>query len=356
MKKALELAERGGANVSPNPKVGACVVKNGRLVGSGYHAFFGGPHAETVALKKAGSRAQGAVLYVTLEPCSTWGKTPPCVQTVLKSGVSRVVIGMLDPNRKHYGKGVQALKRAKISVTSGVLEREVRCQNESFVKWIKTGLPFVSLKMAQSLDGKIAAAGGRSRWISGRAARNFVHRLRAEQDAIMVGKRTAFMDDPRLSPLNHKPRLDVLKPWRVVLDPKGEISPQSRIFHGKQLTLKVVSEGYARERSDDRKFSGNILVSAPLGQKIDLRSLLKQLGALGIARLLVEGGGETAWSLLSEKLVDRFFWIVAPKFIGGRDSVTSLEGTGVLNPNRAISPKTIVCRQLGKDWIFEGTF
>ncbi len=359
MKKALLLAEKGGASVSPNPKVGACIVKRGSLVGEGYHAFFGGPHAEISALKRAGARARGATLYVTLEPCSSWGKTPPCVQAVIQAGISRVVVAMLDPNSRNYRKGIESLKRAKISVTTGVLENEARRQNEAFIKWVKTGMPFVTLKMAQSLDGKIAATGGRSRWISGRTARQFVHKLREDQDAIMVGKQTALVDNPRLSPGIRKGHKKTSKPWRVAIDPDYEIPSRGRIFQGEQLTLRVVSEKTAARISFKKQQppgSQNILVVPSSGRRIKFLALLKQLGSLGVARLLVEGGGETAWSLLSQRLVDRIFWIIAPKFIGGRQAISSVEGPGVTNPNRAFRPEHLTCRPLGEDWLFEGNF
>jgi diaminohydroxyphosphoribosylaminopyrimidine deaminase/5-amino-6-(5-phosphoribosylamino)uracil reductase len=232
MARALHLAERGRLSVSPNPMVGACVVGASRLIAEGWHQRYGGDHAEIIALKRAGMRARGAVLYVTLEPCSSWGKTPPCVSAIIRAGIRQVVIGSRDPNPRHRGRGITMLKRAGITVHASVLAGEVARQNEAFFKYIRTGLPFVSLKMAQSLDGKIASVSGSSRWISSALARGFVHRLRAAHDAVLVGTRTLLMDDPRLG-TNAKNRPSPSeKPWRVALDPRVEVSPSARILSG----------------------------------------------------------------------------------------------------------------------------
>lgn len=356
MAQALALAAKGGVFVSPNPQVGACVVKAGRLVASGYHARFGGPHAEVEALRKAGVKARGATLYVTLEPCSSWGKTPPCVDAILRSGISRVVTAMTDPNPLNRGKGVLMLRRAGIAVTEGILRGAAEHQNEPFSKWVKTGLPFVTLKMAQSLDGKIASPNGRSRWISGSESRSFVHFLRQQNDAVLVGKKTWMLDNPLLSgdPAGIPSALE--KPWRVVIDPDLEVSPRRRVFKGNQITIQAVSCERRKKLSKKTslKEARNILFVKEKKGRLDLRDLLQQLGSLGITRLLVEGGGETAWSLLSARLVDKVFWVVAPKFIGGRDSVTSVEGDGFKDPNKALNLKFLSCRRLGQDWLFEG--
>lgn len=356
MSHAITLAAKGGVAVSPNPQVGACVVKAGKLVSSGYHARFGGPHAEVEALRKAGLKARGATLYVTLEPCSNWGKTPPCVEAVVRSGISRVVIAMTDPNPVNRGRGAVMLRRAGIAVTEGILCGPAEHQNEPFSKWVKTGLPFVTLKMAQSLDGKIAAANGRSRWISGPESRDFVHGLRRQSDAVLVGKKTWMLDDPLLSGDSAGNPSSLEKPWRVVIDPAMEIVTQRRVFKGNQITIQAVSidnrKSFAKKMP--LKKTRNILFVKEKNGRLDLCDLLRQLGSLGVTRLLVEGGGETAWSLLSAKLVDRVFWVVAPKFIGGRDAVTSVEGAGFQNPNKALRLTSLSCRQMGSDWLFEG--
>lgn len=355
---ALDLAVRGGRSVSPNPQVGACVVKNGRLLGAGYHRVFGGDHAEICALREAGKEAEGADLYVTLEPCSTSAKTPPCVDSILAAGVSRVVLGVLDPNPRHAGRALKILEEAGIETVHGIQGDRAARLIEPFSKWIRTGLPFVTLKMAQSLDGKIACFNGRSRWITGPEARRWVHELRKTSDAILVGKNTAKLDNPRLRAELSRSALQETKPWRIVVDPRMELQPGCRIFQGRQITLRAVEKSYLPKCALPKRASGfaNILAVKSRRGRIDFKDLLSQLGGLGISKLLVEGGGETAWTLLHEGLVDRICWIVAPKFIGGRSAVSSLEGDGYSNPNTCPSPRTLNCRPLGSDWLFEGSF
>lgn len=334
--------------------VGACVVQGRKLVGSGFHERYGGNHAEVNALKAAGKKARGATLYVTLEPCATWGKTPPCAAAILKSGIREVVIATLDPNPKNHGKGIAALKKEGILVRSGVLEKEACRQNEAFFKYTRQRLPFVTLKMAQSLDGKIAARTGHSRWISSPKAREFVHALRAEQDAILVGANTFYQDNPMLSPRLKNLSVPEGKPWRVVVGGSKPINTRARIFKGKQLTLFAVSSKKIKSFGKD---SGRIFL--PVSEKngrLDLRELLKYLATLGVAKVLVEGGGELAWSFVSEKLVDRFYWVVAPKMIGGRGAKTSLEGHGVAKASQAFDLEVTGLSKIGCDYLFEGKF
>jgi len=350
MKRALARAEKGRGRTSPNPMVGAVVVRAGKRVGEGHHAYFGGPHAEVVALRRAGRRAQGATLYVTLEPCSTWGKTPPCVDAVIASGVKRVVIGSADPNPQNRLTGIRKLKRAGIQVHVGVCAREVQRQNQPFFKAMRTGLPFVTLKMAQSLDGKIAASSGESRWISSRASRELVHRLRSEADAVLVGKNTALLDNPRLRGVNGG-----TKPWRVVLDPDLKLRPTARIFRGSQLTLRAVSEKKLKG-SFKTRFGRTGQIFLPLPEKkgrLELKPLLQKLVSLGVHHLLVEGGGELAWSLIQQGWVDRLIWIVAPKIVGGREAKTSVEGEGVEKISRAFPLRWDRIYPSGDDWILE---
>ncbi|MBI3307142.1 MAG: bifunctional diaminohydroxyphosphoribosylaminopyrimidine deaminase/5-amino-6-(5-phosphoribosylamino)uracil reductase RibD [Candidatus Omnitrophica bacterium] len=354
MREALRLAAKGRFTVSPNPMVGACGVKAGRKVGEGFHEKYGGPHAEIHALRRMGKKSRGATLYVTLEPCSTWGKTPPCVAAIVKAGIRHVVVGSYDPNPKNHGRGIQALRKNSIKVTLGVLDKEVQKQNESFFKLVKTGLPFVTVKMAQSLDGKIAATNGSSRWISSPPARDFVHRLRAEQDAILIGKNTLLKDNPKLSPRIKIKNTMPGKPWRIVMDSQLEASPRARIFQGDQLTLRAAS--VKKIKSFKNKAQGILLPVNEKKGRLDLKDLLKKCAALGAAKILVEGGGETVWSLLNEGLVDKAYWIMAPKIIGGRRAKTSVEGEGVVNPNRAMPCTVESVSKLGEDWLFELKF
>ena len=349
MAKAIELAQKGRGHTSPNPLVGALVVRNGKLISQGYHAAFGGPHAEAVALRKAGMRAKGATLYVTLEPCSSWGKTPPCVDQVIASRVAKVVVGSLDPNPRNHRAGIRKLRQAGIKVQVGILAEQVETQNEGFFKVMRTGFPWVTLKIAQSLDGKIATRRGESRWISSEAARRFVHRLRDEADAILVGKNTALRDNPRL-----QGTLKNGKPWRVVLDPHLELSGGARLFQGSQLTFLAVSEKKLRGMTPRPPVSRRILIPVPeVKGKLQLQALLRRLASLGVNHLLVEGGGELAWSLIQEGWVDRLIWIVAPKITGGRRATTSVEGEGVALPRNAFPLQWEKTYRLGEDWVFE---
>lgn len=360
MLEALRLAEKGRYHVSPNPMVGACLVRGKRLVGRGYHRIYGGDHAEIMALRQAGPLARGANLYVTLEPCSTWGKTPPCVQAIVRAGVQRVVVGMLDPNPRHRGRGVMLLRKNNIRVTVRTLDDKIRTQNESFDKFMRTGLPFVTLKMAQSLDGKICTKTGKSKWITSQASRRFVQNLRREADAVLIGQNTALLDDPSLTVRGFKKRQSRRypeKPWRFVLDPGLKLKNGARIFEGKPMTFRVIRErdvmGSAGRKHGS--FPGIAFVCPTnFDGTFNLEALLRKMASLGIARLLVEGGGETAWHFLKRGFVDKVFWFLAPKIIGGRDAKTSVEGDGVDELAEAIPLKNMKMVPLGKDWLLQG--
>jgi diaminohydroxyphosphoribosylaminopyrimidine deaminase / 5-amino-6-(5-phosphoribosylamino)uracil reductase len=359
MKRALALAEKGRFSVSPNPMVGACVVSKGKLVGSGFHEKFGGPHAEPNALARAGKKSKGATLYVTLEPCATWQKTPPCAPLIKKSGIREVVIGCLDPNPLNRGKGVRFLREQGITVTTGVLEGEARTQNEGFFKTMIEKRPFVTLKMAQTLDGKIATREGLSRWISSPPSREFVHKLRAGHDAILIGKNTFSQDDPQLAVPKGSRSLAAGKPWKVVMVSARGWAPKARIFEDPRLTILVFPEKDLKtvvKKAEAQKGTSMLLPVKEKRGRIQIRELLKKLMTLGITKLLVEGGGELAWSFLEAGCVDRAFWILAPKVFGGRDAKTSMEGLGVRTPDQAFSFKTAKVTRSGDDWIFEGSF
>jgi len=352
MNLALKLAEKGRGWVSPNPLVGACLVKKNRLIASGFHAKFGAPHAEAEVIRRAGRKARGAALYVTLEPCSTYGKTPPCTEAILSAGIKRVVVAAIDPNPKHLGRGIEILKKRGVSVTTGVLKKEAQKQNQAFFKWVQKGIPFVILKMAQSLDGKIASRTGRSRWISGPRARAWVHALRASVDAVLVGKNTLLLDDPRLTVRNGRVHRE---PWRIVLDRKGESPKNARLFQTGGHAILVCSQTYFKPVT--QKFRNTPVTVLPLKEKkgkLDLNELLKRLGAFGISSLLVEGGGEVAWSFLSSRLVDKVAWVIAPKIVGGKDAKTSVEGVGVDGLEKAPDIQVERLVPLGKDFLIEG--
>jgi len=359
MKRDLALAEKGRFSVSPNPMVGACVVSRGKLVGSGFHEKFGEPHAEPNVLAKIGKKAQGATLYVTLEPCATWQKTPPCAPLIKEKGINRVVIGCLDPNPLNRGKGVRFLRKQGIAVRVGVLEGEVQKQNEGFFKTMTEKRPFVTLKMAQTLDGKIATREGLSRWISSPPSREFVHKLRASHDAVLVGKNTFYQDDPRLTVPKGSRSLAAGKPWKIVMISVQGWSPKARIFEDSRLTILVFPEKDLKTIVKKAEAQKGTVMLLPVKEKrgrIDVRELLKKLATLGVTKLLVEGGGELAWSFLEAGCVDRAFWILSPKVFGGRDAKTSVGGVGVRTPDQAFSFKTARMTSSGGDWIFEGTF
>ena len=359
MKRALALAEKGRFGVSPNPMVGACVVSHGKLVGFGFHEKFGNPHAEPLALAKAGKRAQGATLYVTLEPCATWQKTPPCAPLIRERGIRKVVIGCLDPNPLNCGKGVRFLRRHGIAVKIGVLEKEVRKQNEGFFKLMTAERPFVTLKMAQTLDGKIATRKGHSRWISSPRSRKFVHELRAAHDAVLVGKNTFYRDDPRLAVPKGSRSLAAGKPWKIVMISAKAGSLKSRIFEDNRLTILVFPEkdlGRIVKNAGAQKGARMLLPIKEKRGRIEVLDLLKKLASLGVTRLLVEGGGELAWSFIEAGCVDRAYWILAPKVFGGRDAKTAVEGLGVKTPDHAFPFRVTKVSRSGEDWIFEGIF
>jgi diaminohydroxyphosphoribosylaminopyrimidine deaminase/5-amino-6-(5-phosphoribosylamino)uracil reductase len=359
MKRAFALAEKGRFGVSPNPMVGACVVAKGKLVGSGFHKKFGGPHAEPQALNQAGFRAKGATLYVTLEPCATWQKTPPCAPTIKEKGIRQVVIGCLDPNPLNRGKGVRFLRKHGIAVQVGVLEKEIRQQNEGFFKLMTAKRPFVTLKMAQTLDGKIATSEGLSRWISSPRSREFVHQLRAAHDAVLVGKNTFYQDDPRLTVPQGSRSLVSGKPWKIVMASAKGWSSRARVFEDDRLTILVFPEKDLKRIIKKASVKKGSLMLLPVKAKqgrIEVPELLRKLASLGVVRLLVEGGGELAWSFIEKGCVDRAYWILAPKIFGGRNAKTSVEGLGVKMPDHAFQFWTTEVTRLGEDWIFEGSF
>lgn len=325
MQRAIGLAAQGKGRVSPNPCVGCVIVKNGAVVGEGYHPYFGGPHAEIVALRQAGGKARGADMYVSLEPCVHTGKTGPCTPKVIEAGLKSVHIAMRDPFPKVAGRGIRALRAAGIRVTVGLEEDAARLLNRSFVTYVTRRRPHVVLKMAASLDGKIATREGETRWISGPVSRRLVHSLRAESDAVLVGASTAAADDPALT--SHGAGRD---PLRVVIDPRLRLPPRLALFNdGKAPTLVVTATHapVARERALLRRGVDVFRVPARKG-RIQLATALTALAERGIAQLLVEGGGETAWHFIEAGLVDEVVFFLAPLLIGGRTAPTPVGGEG----------------------------
>ena len=326
MKRALRLARKGEGWVSPNPMVGSVIVRNNRIIGEGYHRKFGQAHAEINALESVTESAEGSTIYVTLEPCSHYGKTPPCVDRLIACRPQRVVIGTADPNPLVAGKGIEALQRSGVPVSVGVLEEACRQINEAFFKFIQSRTPFVTLKYAQTLDGRIATATGHSRWISSLPSRRFAHRLRHAHDAIMVGIGTVLSDDPELTVRLVRGK----NPLRIVLDSRLRIPLTSHILQdqGKAGTLLVATDradGEKLARLRDLGIDVLILPADPSG-RIVLPSLFRELGTRNIASVLVEGGSGVLTALLAEDLADRLVAIVAPKIAG-----KGIEAVGDLN-------------------------
>lgn len=316
MQRALALARRGEGLTRPNPAVGAVVVRQGRVVGEGFHRKAGGPHAEVLALRQAGTRARGATLYVTLEPCSTWGRTPPCTEAILAAGIRRVVVAVRDPNPKHAGRGLAILRRRGVVVTEPIAAEAAADLLAPFASWITTGRPRVILKLGQTLDGRIADARGRSRWITGPAARKQVQDLRRRSDAVLVGRATAELDDPGLLPVPARGR----HPWRVVLDSRGRLPLSHRIFTDGRArqTLVMTSSASSLRYRQRAAATGAEVVVVPRERNGGLRlaAVLEALGRRGILQVLCEGGGVLAGRLLKQKLVDETWFFVAPRVLG----------------------------------------
>lgn len=353
MREALNLAKRGLGKTSPNPAVGSCLVKGGRVVAEGWHRKAGLPHAEIEALTAAGKRAKGSTLFVTLEPCCHFGRTPPCTGAIIAAGVKKVVVGAPDPNPKVAGKGVAALRAAGIEVVEGVLADECAAINPAYNKYITKGLPLVTLKLASSLDGRIATANGESKWITGPEARALVHRMRAENDAVMVGAKTALKDDPELTVRLARGR----NPIRVILDSTLSLPIASKVFNGvkegKARLIIFTSLGADEKRLKKAVDSGaEVIRVASNGSGLSLKKVLKELAKREITSVLVEGGGQVSASLLKEKLVDRLLVFYGPMVLGS-DSLPSVGPLGLMGLRHAPRFKTTRVRKIGDDILIE---
>lgn len=368
MKLALSLASSRAGYTSPNPAVGAVVVKDGVVVGRGSHPRAGEPHAEVFALDEAGEMARDATLYVTLEPCCHFGRTPPCTRRIIAAGIKKVVAATVDPNPKVAGKGLEELRQAGIEAEAGLLEQEARALNEAFFKYITTGMPFVTLKMAMSLDGRTAAAGGDSRWITGPEARADVHRLRSEADAVMVGVGTVLKDDPELTV-----RLAPVKkgqPLRIVVDSRARTPVHARVLGALRDKMPDLAGsngpgGGTIIATTDLAPKGNLEALAAAGAtilavkatpegRVGLPDLLAALGRLKIVSVLCEGGAELAGNLARQNLVDKFRFYLAPKIIGGSGAHGVLGGPDIDSMGQAIPVKGLTASQIGPDLVIEG--
>ncbi len=331
MNRAWELALKGFGRTSPNPMVGAVVVKSGKIIAEGYHHYCGGDHAEVEALKKAGSKARGALLYVTLEPCGHQGRTPPCTQAIIKAGIKKVVVGALDPNPVNNGKSLKFLRKQGVEVEQGVLADELTQMNEAFNCWITSHKPFVTAKIAQTIDGKIATLSGESKWITSSFARDYAHRLRFGFDAIMVGINTVLKDDPRLATTPAK------RIKKIILDTEGKMPRRARLL--------------AATRPED------IFVfthkNAPLYRgKIDLKWVLEYLGKNGVTSVLIEGGGAVVGEALARRLVDKMMIYMAPKIMG--EGLSSVRGLSSKSLKGIVQITDMTMDKIGQDILIQG--
>ncbi|MDA8139402.1 MAG: bifunctional diaminohydroxyphosphoribosylaminopyrimidine deaminase/5-amino-6-(5-phosphoribosylamino)uracil reductase RibD [Desulfobacteraceae bacterium] len=355
MAMALELAAKGAGRVSPNPMVGAVVVRDGQVVGQGYHQAVGGPHAEVHALDAAGDLAVGATLYVTLEPCNHTGRTPPCTGRIITSGIQRVVSAMADPNPDVQGGGHAFLQAHGIEVVCGVMEAEARRLNEIFIKFCQTKRPFVVLKMAATLDGRIATRSGDARWVTGEAAREQVHWLRQHMDAILVGVGTVKADDPKLTTrLADGPGAD---PIRLVLDTKASMPKRAQMLSQQSSAPTYVICGAEASDVDRRRLTaaGAKILEAPLKKgRIDLTLLMPLLGKMGITSILIEGGANVAASALAADIVDKIVFFYAPKLLGGDDGIPMCRGVGPFKMAEALPLRDVTVAMVGEDIMVQG--
>lgn len=340
MGRAIELARRGNLFTSPNPMVGAVLVKNGKIIAEGWHKKFGGDHAEIAALAKLKKTpAKGAIIYINLEPCAHFGKTPPCVDKIIAAGVNKVVMAMKDPNPLVCGRGIAALKKAGIKTEVGCLRVQAQKLNEKFIKWISKGVPFVAMKVAMTLDGKIATRTGDSKWITSKRSRAFVRELRDSFDGILVGVNTVLKDNPALAGANKEP-------VRIVLDSHLCTPLNSKILRNKNVII-ITTDCVSKSKTDE--FVRRGLTLKIFNRKISITPLLRFLGKLGISSVLVEGGSEVFGSFIDSKSVDKFYWFIAPKIIGGKTAKPAVGGKGVNLIKNAVYLKHCEVRQIGAD-------
>lgn len=357
LQMAFGLAEQAKGWASPNPLVGAVVVKRDSIVGFGYHRRPGQPHAEVVALQRAGREAKGSTVYVTLEPCIHWGRTPPCVDSIIQAGIKKVVLSSLDPNPLVYRKGTRKLKANGIAVSVGLLSERNKTLNESYFKYITQKIPYVTIKAAVSADGKMATETRASRWITSRPTREYVHLLRGENDAIMVGINTVRKDDPRLT-VRHRnwPRKRIT---RVILDSKLRFPVHSRLCNTLDSGEVVIFTG---TKSSPKKIDAltkkdiQVVTLAPTGSQMNINKVLSWMGSRGISSVLVEGGSSLISSILKQKQADKIFLMRSPRLIGGKEAPTIFGGQGVKTVEESLRLKKTHIFSIGNDTVCEGYF
>jgi len=356
MRLALRLARRGEGRVSPNPLVGAVIVRDGEIVGRGYHAAYGRDHAEVMALREAGERSKGATLYVTLEPCNHTGHTPPCTRAILKAHIARVVVGMRDPNPEVAGGGVETLREKGVKVDVGILEERCRRMNESFIHFVMRKTPFVVMKIAATLDGKTATRTGQSQWITGKDALRYVHRLRGTMDAVMVGIGTVLKDDPLLTCRSSRPPR---QPLRIVVDTSLALPEEGKLVTSVDTApLWVVTGPGIDPLKKERLLSRGVeILSLPLyNGKVDLKRMMVILGQKGITSILSEGGSRLNASLLKEGIARKILIFYAPKILGGQESLSMFTGPSPETLRDAVPVVSWEIRRVGHDFLFQGYF
>ena len=355
MERALALASKARGRTSPNPLVGAVIVRDGEIVGEGYHQKAGDAHAEIHALNQARELAEGATMYVTLEPCCHRGRTPPCTESVIRAKLADVFVAMEDPNPQVAGNGIRQLQEAGIRVQVGLCKAESQRLNEVFIKYITTKCPFVILKSAISLDGKIATASGESQWITSEASRLKGHEIRSQVDAILVGIGTVLQDNPSLT--TRLPERTNEDPIRVVVDSRGRIPLGAKVFNpdSNARTLIAVTENAAPEKSEALKSAGaDVLIVDEVKGRVCLKTLMRELGRREITSVLIEGGGEINATALQAGIVDKLMFFIAPKLIGGKDAPGSIGGIGIARLAEAPELRDVKIAQIGVDFLIEG--
>ena len=352
MKRVLRLAEKGKGRTSPNPMVGAVLVKDGKLVAEGFHVRAGEAHAEVVAIERAGGEAANSTLYLNLEPCTHVGKTPPCAPRVIQAGIKRAVIGMKDPNPLVQGRGVEALQKSGIEVILGVLEGECQRLNEAFCKYIVKKEPFVILKVAATLDGRIATRNGESKWISGEDSRRLVYRLRDGVDGVVVGIGTVLKDDPRLTARIPRGK----DPTRIILDSRLRIPEEAQVLHEpfSKTIIAATEKGPMDKIERLHKRGAQVLQLDSDEGRVNLASLLRHLGEMGMMSLLVEGGSQVNGSFLDQGLIDKVLFFLGPKLLGDPQALGIFGGKGSSDLQRAVSLRDLRMKKIGGDLLVEG--
>lgn len=354
MALALKLAEKGRGKVAPNPMVGAVLVKNGKIIGNGYHQAFGGAHAEIHAIHEGGTNCKGATLYVSMEPCAHYGKTSPCVDAIIKAGITKVVAAVIDPNPITSGKGIQELKEAGVEVVVGIMEMQAKRLNGLFFKLMQKGLPYVTVKWAMSIDGKIATHTGESKWITSEESRKYVHKIRGQMDGILVGINTVMRDDPLLTCRIEEGR----NPKRIVVDSNAALPLNSHLLstiNESEIIVAVTKNAQLKRIQKLEQMGCRIVQTKDMNGRVDLKELFQRLGEMKLTNILVEGGSRVITSVIEDRLADRVMVFVAPIIIGGEGAKSPVLGTGINKIGEAAEIDEVEIKRFSNDIVIEGT-